>query len=141
MRSPDSVVLNPELTDPQLWNKYSYGGNSPSVKVDPDGRWPTWFHHQLDEEFFGKNLGLSKLSVWDIEQGSDWVDGLGCTRISGNYCANAEHSGHRYRFCYWLGVVRRTVNLGLRAISKPDNVVRGWRHVDAVRRLGQSVVR
>src|SRR3569833_2204502 len=75
--SPDIVVLNPERTAQRLWNKYSYVGSSPLVKVDPDGKWPTWFHHQLDEEVLGKNLGLSALSVWDIEQGSDWVDALG----------------------------------------------------------------
>jgi len=38
--SADTLVINPALDQPQLWNKYSYSLNNPLVFYDPDGKFP-----------------------------------------------------------------------------------------------------
>jgi RHS repeat-associated protein len=57
--SPDSVVISPELDNPQSWNKYSYTFNRPLSLTDPDGKWPGWYHTELDRNFFGNQLHWS----------------------------------------------------------------------------------
>ena len=38
--SADTLVINPAIDQPQLWNKYSYSLNNPLVFYDPDGKFP-----------------------------------------------------------------------------------------------------
>jgi len=57
--SPDPVIVSPELNNPQSWNKYSYAFNRPLSLTDPDGKWPSWYHTELDRNFFGNQLHWS----------------------------------------------------------------------------------
>src|SRR5439155_24322128 len=72
--SPDPVILSKDLSDPQTLNKYSYVFNRPLTLIDPDGEWPTWYHHVIIEDTFS-NLGAHSVQV--IENASDWVDSIG----------------------------------------------------------------
>ncbi|MBI5282180.1 MAG: RHS repeat-associated core domain-containing protein [Candidatus Solibacter usitatus] len=72
--SADPTVITRDVTNPQSWNKYSYAFNRPTVLVDPDGRWPGWYHHQLIEQQFKAQLGNHAVQV--IQRASDWVDSL-----------------------------------------------------------------
>jgi len=40
-----------DLVNPQTWNRYSYGLNSPLNYVDRNGLWPTWVHNEIAEAF------------------------------------------------------------------------------------------
>jgi RHS repeat-associated protein len=57
--SPDPVVISPSLGNPQSWNKYSYAFSRPLSLTDPDGKWPTWYHTELDRNYFGNQLHWS----------------------------------------------------------------------------------
>jgi RHS repeat-associated protein len=70
--SPDSVVMSPELGNPQSWNKYSYTFNNPIAAVDPDGHWPFYIHNAIDQAVFGGVLSPGQISV--IEQESYVMD-------------------------------------------------------------------
>lgn len=70
--SPDPVALSLAPSNPQTWNKYAYTFNRPTVKVDPTGDWPTYFHHQIYEDVLGHMLSHHEMRV--LEDASDWVD-------------------------------------------------------------------
>ena len=72
--SADPAVVSSELSDPQTLNKYSYAFNRPLVLVDPDGKWPTWYHHVIIEDQFTNLVGSHGVQV--LEAASDWVDSL-----------------------------------------------------------------
>jgi RHS repeat-associated protein len=69
--SPDPISVSRKLLDPQTLNKYSYTFNRPTILVDPDGKWPAWYHHVINQDTFG-NLGDHAVEV--INAASDWVD-------------------------------------------------------------------
>jgi RHS repeat-associated protein len=69
-----SLDLRKSLQTPQQWNRYLYALNSPLSYVDPDGRWPTWFHHQIIEEAIRPIVGFYNAIV--LERASDWVDSI-----------------------------------------------------------------
>ncbi len=68
------TVITAEPSNPQSWNKYAYAFNRPLILVDPDGRWPTAFHHTLIENLFS---GLGERAVRLLQNASDWVDSAG----------------------------------------------------------------
>jgi RHS repeat-associated protein len=73
--SPDPPVMSLDISNPQSWNKYAYAFNRPLALDDPDGKWPTWFHHQLIEQVFEPVFGRIDLTaVSTLERASDWVD-------------------------------------------------------------------
>jgi len=45
-------VLDAAPSNPQTWNKYSYGLNNPLRYVDRDGRWPTSVHNDIIDKSF-----------------------------------------------------------------------------------------
>jgi RHS repeat-associated protein len=71
--TPDPVTISRQIIDPQTLNKYSYAFNRPTILIDPDGRWPTWYHHTIIQDTFG-NLGSHSVAV--LEAASDWVDSV-----------------------------------------------------------------
>jgi RHS repeat-associated protein len=75
--SPDPVVISPELDNPQSWNKYSYTFNRPLSLTDPDGKWPGWYHTELDRNFFGNQLHWSMHDQQVIVQESALQDSFG----------------------------------------------------------------
>jgi RHS repeat-associated protein len=70
--SPDTVMINPQLDDPQLWNKYAYVGNRPMAYVDPDGRWPFWIHDRIINEAFTGFLNAGDRRI--LQTASAYVD-------------------------------------------------------------------
>ena len=70
--SPDSVAINRQISDPQLWNKYSYVGNRPLSYVDPDGKWPFWIHNEIIDAAFGKILDRGDRRI--LQTASAYVD-------------------------------------------------------------------
>jgi hypothetical protein len=75
--SPDPARVTVDMTDPQTLNRYSYAFNRPTVLVDPDGEWPTWYHHVIIEDVFGADAGglnLGARAITRLENASDWVD-------------------------------------------------------------------
>ncbi len=70
--SPDAVIMNRQLDDPQLWNKYAYVGNRPLTYIDPDGKWPFWIHNRIIEEVFGRTLSRADRRI--LQTASAYVD-------------------------------------------------------------------
>jgi RHS repeat-associated protein len=60
-----------DLANPQTWNRYSYGLNSPLNYVDRNGLWPTWVHNEIAEAFSGI---LSSRQIKIIQRMSHDVD-------------------------------------------------------------------
>src|SRR5207302_1124903 len=69
--SPDPMTGS--ITNPQSWNKYTYGWNDPVNKVDRNGKWPTDVHHDI---LTWALPGLSASDLGAVIQGSDSVDRL-----------------------------------------------------------------
>jgi RHS repeat-associated protein len=95
--SPDTLKFTRDLSDPQSWNKYAYSFNRPTVFVDDDGKWPTWFHHQVNQDEFAY-LGAHAVEV--INNASDWVDSF----TNGNQAADRS-----YMHAMSNGTVHQTV--------------------------------
>jgi len=70
--SPDAVVINRQICDPQLWNKYSYVGNGPLAYIDPDGKWPFWIHNEIIDAAFGGILDRGDRRI--LQAASAYVD-------------------------------------------------------------------
>jgi RHS repeat-associated protein len=60
--SPDPIPISLEIDNPQSWNKYSYAFNRPLSLVDPNGKWPTWYHNEIIENNFSR-LGPHAVSI------------------------------------------------------------------------------
>ncbi|MGH9571476.1 MAG: RHS repeat-associated core domain-containing protein, partial [Candidatus Angelobacter sp.] len=83
--SPDPVGLSREPQSPQTLNKFSYCFNNPLGLTDPDGKWPTWFHHRLIDDDLHGDLSSSDITI--VEHASDWVDSF-------------EHQAPEYSFMH-----------------------------------------
>ena len=70
--APDPVgMMKQKMTDPQLWNMYSYVRNSPLEMVDNDGKWPTKIHEQIIAQAFP---GLSAHQIAVLRSASALMD-------------------------------------------------------------------
>jgi len=96
--SPDSLIMSPEIGNPQNLNKYSYTFNRPLSLVDPDGHWPTWYHTEVDRNFFGNQLHMSMHDQYVIVGQSASQDGF---LNGGQSPSNSVWHGMRNGFDLW----------------------------------------
>lgn len=90
--SPDKLVLIPDLSEPQGWNKYAYALNRPLVFVDPDGMWSGWYHTIILQDTFG-HMGTRVVNA--LVRASEFIDRIPEGQASSLSYQHAMRDGER----------------------------------------------